>query len=874
MSKIIDDDFSKLFDEIGGKSDLTYVLKNILKVDSLNCDSDFFFKYFFTSHDSILEQEKKFIYLLRSTNQQFHVVHGYSKNGKSTFIRNTIRKFNSHEFEEVEGFNFKSIQSIYYDYQDLGAGDFIEKIKEQISNTFLCNNTHFQREKNISLVDFCSVLNKFKDFLNSDVIYTPELNLINKYTDEVILKLTEFERKSRAVLNTGDILLVRNLFNITITKDINIENVDRYFVFKVLYDISQILKNNIYQSHPDKIVVILDNIDEYLRNNDFEYLKHPQVNIFTFFSTLTLKHRISVFFIKSVIEIYSQPNSENGIYPFNFQSQLCFVYVFRTANFLAFAHLMKDIFLKASTPGEAYLPDGMLRNNYIRYSTIQFTDKIIVQRLNRYFELCQHLGAQPPKGYKFLRAMAIQFNYDKEDDSIHKKYRNIFNLWNGDKVMLFTYINDNWDFISNKYFLYENCIEDVSSLDSKYSTYIIKGVYIHLFLDLFEKNENFRTLLTHILYSFNDEIDENRGKNIRRLILNIVINESEKQKRIYTQDNDNSISKILEKGIGLYDLLSQIQDYIRKFETIPGHYSKTDVVNFFKDICDTTKIDFFAQLISIYKNQISKEELNNTSYTNFYNLNKEISRFYTEGDKSKDDLNKIRVFNNNNAAYITSSLLSNFEYFSFIQKKNNKPLVISVNRIDNLKIADKIEQFEFYDIIEDVVKCATNTINIMVNFYIKNIIDFYVPSTFVRSNLFSVLMDYNKKDMPVNESLYIGNFHFRMIVARHFTYIECFRQAILSPQNIYKLADAEKKMVNGYLLSVLKRYNSLYLEKYEDILSKLTTKEGKRDNLGVRNLDKDYKIRKFYSEKFNNITTGKLSEYEKFEITDEQLLDY
>lgn len=872
MKEINVEHTNKLFKQLGGESGETNLLKNILKVDSNKINSDWFFEYFFISNDIIKNHQNRLIELILS-DQNFHVVHGFAKNGKSTFIKNTIREFNN-KGNLLEGYNLcniKLIYTVYYDFQYLNNSDFIEKIKQLFKISFVSyGNPSEQRTYNLNIRNFHKAIRAFLNkILTNNIEMIPQYELVVKSLQFVERKLEDFVFQTDDSIGLGKLERVSEIFDIYICNDINEENIEQFFIYKVMYDIFiQISKNIFNKSEKAKIVFILDNIDEYLKDNDFFFLKHPQVILWSFFKELFETPEVSVFFYEAVIEYSGINENEIKQITFDFKTQICFIYVFRTANFLAFAQLMREIYVSMSETKASFLPSAILGTNYIRYSTIECTTEIINQRLERFYEI---IGggriSKPPKGYMFLKNMTKLLNTKTNDDSIREKYRNIFNLWNGDKVKLFEYIIMNWNYVSEKYYNSEELVEKIVKMER---LYLNKGIYIHFFLDLLKKdNVVLDDLLNHILYSFVDE--SKKGKNIRRIILNIITNVSEKNKRNYSKLHiSNTFSNIPLKGIGLYDLLDKIQKYIDEVND-KDYYDFNDVKQFFLDICDIPKIDFFAQLISIYKNPTkSSAPLN---YTNYYNINKEIERFLIEKSACKLDLNKIRVFNNNNAAYLTSSLLSNFEYFSFIIGNDFKPLVLSVNRKNNLTTIDSIVDFDFYDIIEAVYEKVKCSLDDMAEFYLKKLILNYPPNVFVKDEKFSIQMEphLNRSDSNVN---LVGNFQIRMIIARHFTYLEDFRELILCSSNLFKIQSEERDKINNYLLDILEKYNKLFISKYEDILNKLNSDNlNVVDNLNAKYMDNDYLIRKGYCQNFIDIKNQTLNPFVKL---DEEIykLDY
>lgn len=852
------DDISKLKIDLGINGDDTETLQNVLKVDSTNCK--LFYKYFHVSDESIKKKSAKLIELLSSRNKMFHVLHGYSKNGKTTFIRNTIYEYNNKILPENQRKHIDVFSLVGFDFQDLKHGDFLTKIKEILKNTFICNSIEQQRKKNKELECYVSFLNKFEDNLRANRL-DAIANSISDSFDEISSGVESYLSESSEFLDKGEIRNVKLKFKEIFDKNVTNDTVANYFIFFVLYEIVKRKELILFEKERYKFVFILDNIDDYLKNNDFEFLKHPQILLSSFFYKLSQIPAVGNIFFSSLASSYK--SDRKLIHKiFSFSSQLSFLYVFRTANFLAFAHILKNLIDNEATSAIKHYPTSILDNDYIRFSTIGNTSMIIEKRMARFHELTTLIDElEIPDGYIFLKYMSENFSSAKLDDNIRDKYRNIYNIWNGDKMALWDSIIESWSKkMEIKYFHSEHVIGSISNKlkECKDRNYVLKGVYVHFFLDLLNNKSNFHKVMEQILFSFRDSYTEKKVKNIRRIILNAITNYSEQNKKFHDLNESKPISSVEVSGIGLYNLLEIISNFIKKVSN-KDFYEFEEIKSFFKDLCETEKMDHFAQLFSIYKNPI-EEELKREKYVNYYNINNEIERFQNEGLKCKDELNRIRLFNNNSSVYLTCSLLSNFEYFSFVSIENSSPLLYQIKRKANIKKATAENEFIFYDTIEKVFKDVKISVDALVDFYVESIQSNWEPKDFVQSKLFSVLMPPKYSE---DSNIIEGNFQFKLIIARHFTYIEGFRQIALSNEkDILLLDNNERTIINKYLLSVLNKYCDLFIANYNKITAKMFELQNTYQ-LDTWQLEEDFEVRKKYKKNIDDILEGKLNEFVK-----------
>jgi predicted Zn-dependent protease with MMP-like domain len=425
---------------------------------------------------------------------------------------------------------------------------------------------------------------------------------------------------------------------------------------------------------------------------------------------------------------------------------------------------------------------------------------------------CQAFEINLPKNYEFIKGttkkLPTHFEIIREKSGGANQ---IFKMWNGDKKSFWYYFFSLPYRTKNTFLNNSQIIENVCQKTFFASGYLLRGVYLYLFLEIFWNNSNLKSSILDIIIGFRYKHRQGK-KNLHRLILNYIINKSEQLGKV------NTINELGEKGVGLYDLLVKIEGFTKKVNEIAGQeiYSFEKETKSFFDKLSGIKIDFFANFFTIYKSQIDSDPDGKDVYSNYYNLQKEIEDYINNKNKK---LNKIRIFNNDIAVYISLYMLTHFEMSSFFrahgEEENElaigKPLLFTCNRKENVVSVSRIQEFEFYDVIEAVYKQAKESVTAMVSFYIKYLINDFPPDKFIEDQLFSV---------RTNQ---IGNFQFRLLISRHITYLESFRQGLINGI-LMELDENENKVVNNYLIHKLQEYFRLYKTSFNKIRKALPPK--------------------------------------------------
>jgi len=898
--------FKKEFDI---KQDAKKLLKDIVKIDKSNNLKELFYEYFFDSNDKIQGLAKD-MYRSFDDNNIFKIVHGYSKNGKTTFV-NYLEHCHKYDKKQLEYSpeNFEHLVFIPFDFEHPSSVSFTEKVREYYDRVFFVAqdiNKRITLNKEIEL--FCLFI---KCFLDKLLVEEREEQLMAvKQTFETIVD--DFQRYIAEIKNYGkthEVNRLKNEFLTNIKGKINAKNCGEYFSFIIFFEMFK-TRNSLLSREKHKFVIILDNIDDYLKDEDVSFLQHPQIRLSTLLYVLSTS-RISGIFrecvaqyncnscINKLCSCSTKLNPEKAA--FNFEQHVAVIYVFRTANFLVFANLIEQLSKEASDTGAERFAQLLKESDkeYFHFKSAGNTSDILKLRLDRFKEIAKACGLLSPNkpapaGYTFLKVLAENFD-SKEKLNNDRNIDRIYNLWNGDKFAFWKLITTNWENLSSIYFENEKFLKSNCKRDSdgySHYKYLLRGVYINFFLNLLNRDKKLREyLLKHAIRSFskysnvgtefnNDDTKlDNNGKyqykkRLCRLMSNYIINgtlRNGREENTDTSGKTNLKKPILEeihsKGVGLYDLLYDIENFINEVNEKSKYgeiYNFSEVEEFFKELYDM-KIDHFGQLFSIYKDQrVGKNEENEEyKYTrSYYNLDKEIATYKETKEKSKKELNKIRIFNNNNVAYISASLLSNYELHSYLNKinldeeknKNNSvpiPLLFQLCKDDTKTDTDIVKNFKFYKTIEDVLIHTKNLVTAMANFYCDILSNVCSPDEFIESDLFFVK---DKKE--------IGDFQFRLIVSNHITYLQDFRQLALNyyPNDCIPLTEEEKKAINEYLVKTIVEYCKLYCQNYEKIKAKVGEIGSHRD------LTSSYrKFRKF--EKIGNkiIEGNDLSNFKTFD---------
>ncbi len=806
--------------DINSDSNPTNILWDILRMDTIGTDNRIYFEHIYIKNPYITEKAELFLKSLEYGTCPFSLIHGYSKNGKTTFLQ-YIRYLNNQKEDE----NKSRLLIIPFNFERDTAKDYIDKIRLFWKDEFRFHNRYIVDD----LCDFIDFYNFYNDFIlnlkheidnsdeESDNRTNELLSYFENFCEREMYNLSHFMQNKKEHINDyNNLKSLKIEFQDYLDEHINYNNVGDLFSLLILFKLFKKRYSLFYKKNKKhKIIFLLDNMDDYLKNNDLLFLQYPQVRLSVFIYHLTQKPIIGRIFntcLKEYIEIGSHDTISDWSFSFRNNFNVC--YAFRSANFLAFSNLIKEAKKDISVSQEKYYPQCMIDVNYYRINSTSFTSEILDRRMKFAEVLFSELKiSELPQGFQSLKILAtIDSSMDKVDYSQDEiiDAKSIFSLWNGDKKAFFESLISHWVKVSEEFYSYEESIINCSKHNFVDSQYLLKGVYIYLFLFLLDKTSDFNNFLK-IIYIYRKT--HRTAKSITRFMLNYIINKSEQNIK------PRSIDEIESKGAGLLDLLKKINDYVYLINTTNSAeiYSFENIESFFKDSY-SDKIDFFAHLFTIYKTQIIN---NNGQEANsiLYNLDKELEEFQNyDNHTNLCHLNEIRIFNNHNSAFLSNYLISHFELSSFCLSHDEtemilsiqKPLLFSIEKKGKVKEIKKASDFELYDIIEKVYENTELTITTIVNFYIKNLIIQYPPHKFLKDELLTL----------TNKDSQLGDFQFRLIVHRHISYLESFRHGIVT-DSIASLDIDKKKIVNEYITKIILKYIKLYETNFYNIKNAL-----------------------------------------------------
>ncbi len=827
----------------------TELLWRILRMNTEGYDNDLFFRYIYVDNEYITKKANKFLKSLEFSSCPFILLHGFSKNGKTTFYK-YVRYVNNQLRD-----NDSNLNIVQFNFEK--SDNYIDKIREFWLKEFDSENFQELLDKFDNFINFYKFYNQFVTDLKSHVRVAEEgeaSNELTSYFDNLsdihFLTLYKFIKSQKEEIinnkncnqidrkkydnddDNDEVRYYKLLVKEQIKQNIIDENVSEQLSLLFLYKIFQDRYRIFYSKKKQrKFIFLLDNLDDYLKNDDIKFYQYPQFYLSKFVIQITKEPIISSTFSNTLKKFLDVNQDEIFKWNFSFQRNFSLGYAMRTPNFLAFSSIQKELFYNISDSQEKYTPQCMMDINYFRMNSTNFTSDILSKRLNFANELFYVLNRKLPPGYNFLKLLA---QIDKHKSDLDKT-KSIFSLWNGDKKVFIDNIVNQWYLIlSDKYLSHEKEMLDCFHTNHLNSKYLLKGIYIYLFLTLLENNSKAKNKLLNTIFKYKRE--NKKGKSIRRFMLNYVINESE------DKDKPLLIHDIGSKGVGLFELLNSTNDFIKKINKKEGRqiYLSNSIENFIKDSY-SEKIDYFAQLLTIYKSQII--DINGVkANTLYYNLDKELDDYKTKSyDYNRERLDEIRLFNNNNAAFITGDLMSHFELFSFSLSHDEncknlsikKPLFFSVNKKENIDIIRDVSDFELFDIIEKVYENVDTSINKIVDFYINNIIDSFPPSKFIKNKFLSLF----------DKELKVGDFQFRLIIRRHISYLDGFRLSILD-ESIFNLPLNHKKMINSYITNIIIKYIDLYKYNYFKIYNYLFKKTNHIKKKTI--LDSNYNVLERY----------------------------
>jgi hypothetical protein len=829
-----------------------HLYKKVLSCEINHVDEDYFFNNIYSKNDYINKKAKDLLEIIYYNPNNFYYIHGYSRNGKSTFIRYALWAF---ENAIVKLGDFKSEISlipVVYDFSICKKPDFYSKLVMLIETNIrdsICNQKSMLELK--SFVDF------FDNF-KRELLENQKNDYIDAFCSDLLLNIKKFCQVEYSNFNTK--VDLHNNFRKTITDKLKISDYGKYFCFLIIWDIFKKRNEKIYSGPEEqqKLIYILDNIDDYLNTEDKFFPEQPQFELIDFIRNFSIDS-ISIIF-SDVLVSFSEKNKELSYNQcFRFEEQIKIVFVFRTANFLVFSNYLNSIY---GSFAESYItrvvPKGLLYSQYFKFNSIKNTYDILKKRVNAIKKEVTFKRIAEPKGLYFTEFLSKKLSEDKHKSNCY------YQLCNGDKNILQNYLTGFQVILGNEYYEYDLYLRSIEKSKFYFDDYLLGGVYLFFFLRMY-----FHTKLESIMSTIKslEESADDDKKNIRRFIMNYIVNVSESRKK----NSSMNIMGLEAKGVGLLEVYQGILEFVKKVNSKAQKniYKEEEIDSFFSQSF-SNRIDFFGNFFTVYKSQVNP----NKTISNYYDLDEDV-KFMKDcpnfpNCQDCDKCDRIRIFNNDITSFFSRHLITHFELFSTYGLKKSKharnllykQLIFSIRKSDKKKKVKHESHFEFYAIINRVYNKVSKRLNSMVNFYTEYLLEDFPPQEFVKNEYFTV---FNPKKFEE------GSFQFRLVITTHISYLEGFRQCILTNVNEINYDDNEIRIASIYLIKMIINYIQLYVQNFKKIVSKCISSKVRSFEYGIY---MSFIILRIIEERAKKVNGSKLKEncfYESvLDITDSE----
>ncbi|MCD4846622.1 MAG: hypothetical protein K8R76_00350 [Candidatus Aegiribacteria sp.] len=760
------------------------LLKNIISSERRHFGNHLFFEYVFYKDPYIENKANTLIREIVQNNKLIYVVHGYSKNGKSTFINYVCNKSGKPGSQ-------KTLIPLIIDFEKYSEDTYSQRVKYLLLSEFPCTNKESIKNTNRILTDF---LDRYDSFLtslskiSSDI--NPRMYYFQDFCKEIRSMLRNFIATSGKFMGSYDEYYAELKERINAIDAIESAHTFGFYVFYLFY------KNRVYlQDYNNTILLVLDNIDDCMHKDDMNFLDKPQFAITRFIKELLNHSEISRLLLKSFL-----PSSLDQKY-YSLQNRIKIVYVLRTANMFVYAWYIDHKKASDSTSSNIYNAMG---ERLLRYTVMDQTRGILESKLEFYNALLGHrdikfIKVERPAGFRMIKYLALELKYSDDLTPVHE----IFRLWNGSKRQITKAIGDNWTGIKDKYMSGEDQLEGLVESDFNRRFILIRGYYLHLFMTLIDISDKEHSKLKVIIALYSNH--NKRGhKNMTRYIINYIVNESYKEKKYLDR-----IGNIKSHGTTLDTLLDELNDLMNKVNKgneLP--YERSEVKEIFRVISELN-IDNPGQIVTMYQNVYDR---GTKEYSHRYDISKILNQYETSGLCIP---NEVRIYANDNAYYLADSLLTHYEV-NAVMCNVQKPMICYAMRTSEL--GDSYEHFGFYKHMRNIYSKTETRLKQTLEYYIRNMIEGFPPHLFVQSPLFSILEDVESDDKV---PLRIGDFYFRKLIHSHINYLDVYRRALLNGV-LGNFIEGTKLQAIKAVESVILDYAKLYVKLYDSIDKKLT----------------------------------------------------
>ncbi len=679
-------------------------------------DIDDFKEYMFCDNNELKKIRKEVIDTLQT--QNFLILHGYSKNGKST--------------------NVKILAEEYIDW-DLKIIDF-----EHYAFKYANNNT-FTFKK--STIDFLISGIKNKLFHHKDIFV-----IINYFQN--IEEHNNFEKKNQyhsEVLDlfseiSEDILKFYNDGYNELDSNITIEFLENYKDHSNVKGATQLLLLYIIlttnSQNQNKTIFIFDNIDTLLARYEVDTATNHITMLASKFTVLKNSYSI----IKDIVNDLILDN-------------LKFIYTYRTANYL-------NILRASQTQGGTEAIKEKLKFNFettysISINSNKFVTDIIDKRLAFYKEVCEKLGLHKCSTYFILDKL---IEIDKDSKTTELTLNKFFSIYNNNKNVILkpAYIKIDSRAVESIY----------KKLYKRRYDYLFRGAYFfYLIKPLVDNSLSVRSTrkisgtskkLLKLLFTSMHEDDK---CSLRRLLINFIIAKSISSANLELNSSSESITDSIDKNsVSLFTIF----EFFRKSFISEDNelYTSSEVCELLNELFPVNVDSWGHFFISVWDCEYTtKTEESSGIFSNRrVNFNREL-QFYqkyveTKKESYREHLENIYFLYNQNAIYYVKYLCSHFEYFGLNQdpkRIQDEPLLEKVGAIiDFTNKRNTIFDFEIYinNTISTIINCSETT----VNYYIDQISPYKNLTLFI------------EEPVVLDKKLY-----FQDLLSRAITHVDQFR---------------------------------------------------------------------------------------------------
>ncbi len=796
------------------------LLRNVLSMefhdtnDNLT-DSDFE-EHIYVETPNVKKTYFRLLNNIRSK-KRFHAIHGYGKNGKSTFLQYFQHKIISSEKENHE-FMLFDFEADKFDHegQVLIQKSIVDFLREKI-------------EEFESLEEACKTVIGFIDFYNTThprnsgkvkKSFKSLINVRKRFFETIADDLFYPCKKYLHDLKNGHEEPARKEFWKKFKKRFNEKNLRHddgkiicFLIGLFIYEQRGIFEGNPKKGrHRSKVIFIFDNLDEVFSTTP---------------KSIAQKY---IFDIAHFLKVFEKGAIKSGLPGFS-MLDMAFLFSLRSAN------LVNSYTLFTRKPASSFAEKGgfEIMNNFELYKigSVKESQEILGKRLSFYRKICDHVGKVKQGHYAtFLDAFISSTKRSSNNTKFDLELSNISRLWNGNREF-FHHIDTDVRVIS---------LNDKIERLGDHGVYISKGAFLNYFFDQFinhSQNNSLASLFNYFFRSGQEEIGRKRC-NLKRLLLNIVISEC---KEFENRRVDN-FKDLDVKGASLLDVLETLD----KLNTndLGDNYDIEEIKMLFRRIFHN-RIDAWGHVLTCTK-EAELQELRDNSHGSYINLDSEVTDFFKlkamkmdspERMKLEESLREVRLFYNDSAYYMAKSIFSHFEYFSISDLKVTKPKSLLLTaRLLNSPDDDELV-FEFQGLIDRVFNRTKQCLEATVHFYNTNLVD-----------VFS-LGEYEKGQFALSDK-----FFFDEVITKHISYIDDFRLAIGNSSILIEQDHQEyirvTEIANTYLIAMIGEYLYLF-----DTLTKQVKQRNSSAAFFDTNLEKTQGAFKILYEKIHGIHSGK-----------------